>query len=179
MTLRLAISLSAIAALSACASVDATSGAPGRSTIATASLIGADGSSKGQATLAAAGNAVALRLEATGLPAGTLGTHLHMVGKCEPTGFTSAGGHLNPDAKQHGTMNPLGSHLGDLPNMTVGADGKGALTATLHGSRAKVEADLFDADGTAIVVHAGPDDYQTDPAGNSGARIACGVFTRT
>jgi len=174
---KLAISLSTVMVLSACASVDAAP--PASRAIATASLIGADGAPKGRATLVEAGDAVELRLDATGLPAGTLGTHLHMVGKCEPTGFTSAGGHLNPDARQHGKDNPMGSHLGDLPNMTVGADGKGALTAVLPGSRAKVEADLFDADGTAIVVHAGPDDYKTDPAGNSGARIACGVFTRT
>ncbi len=94
------------------------------------------------------------------------------------SGNASAGGHLNPHGKQHGMENPQGSHLGDLPNLSIGADGKGSFSVPLNGSPAEIEALLFDADGTALVVHAKPDDYRTDPSGNSGPRIACGVLTR-
>jgi Cu-Zn family superoxide dismutase len=79
--------------------------------------------------------------------------------------------------KQHGTENPAGAHLGDLPNLVVGAAGTGTVSATLRGTRADVLKDIFDADGTAVVVHATADDYRTDPSGNSGGRIACGVLT--
>ena len=89
-----------------------------------------------------------------------------------------SGGHLNPAARQHGVHNPAGSHFGDLPNLVISGSGTGALTVDLPGTRAEVEAALFDGDGTAIVVHGGPDDYKTDPSGNSGPRIACGVLTR-
>ena len=118
-------------------------------------------------------------LNVTGMPAGEHGAHLHTVGRCDAPDFTTAGGHLNPLGKKHGTHNPQGSHLGDLPNLVVAADGTGSLTIPLAGTAAELEASLFDGDGTAIVVHAGPDDYMTDPAGNSGGRIACGVFRPT
>jgi Cu-Zn family superoxide dismutase len=101
-----------------------------------------------------------------------------MVGSCEGPAFTSAGGHLNPGARQHGTLNPAGSHTGDLPNLTVTSNGTGTLSAELSGTKAELEAALFDADGTALVIHAAADDYKTDPTGNSGARIACGVLKR-
>jgi len=104
--------------------------------------------------------------------------HLHTVGQCDAPGFTTAGGHLNPHGKQHGSQNPAGSHLGDLPNITINNNGAGAASAQLSGSSSELEALLFDADGTALVVHAAADDYKTDPTGNSGARIACGVLTR-
>ena len=114
-----------------------------------------------------------------GLSPGVHGVHLHMTGACDAPEFTSAGGHLNPGGHQHGSDNPAGAHLGDLPNVTVGNAGTGTVTATLPGSREAVLAQLFDADGTAIVVHANADDYRTDPSGNSGGRIACGVLTRS
>jgi Cu-Zn family superoxide dismutase len=123
------------------------------------------------------GNAteVSVALALTGFTPGVHGMHLHMVGKCDGTDFTSAGAHLNPAGHQHGTDNPQGSHLGDLPNVTIDSSGSGILTATVLGSREDVLAALFDGDGSAIVIHAGPDDYKTDPSGNSGGRQACGV----
>jgi Cu-Zn family superoxide dismutase len=144
---------------------------------ATAHLIGADGAPHGEVALFAGKDGLTLDVEATGLPAGTHGIHVHAVGKCDAPAFTSAGPHLNPAGKMHGTMNPMGSHLGDLPNLVVGSDGTGSLSATLPGSANLLGSELFDADGAAIVIHGGPDDYRTDPSGNSGARIACGVLT--
>jgi Cu-Zn family superoxide dismutase len=111
-----------------------------------------------------------------GLSPGAHGIHLHAVGKCEPPGFTSAGGHLNPFAKEHGMENPAGSHLGDLPNLDVSADGTATMSFPLGLSPRALQTQMFDGDGTAIVIHAGPDDYRTDPSGNSGGRVACGVF---
>ena len=92
---------------------------------------------------------------------------------------TTPTAHLNPGARQHGAHNPAGSHLGDLPNLTVGVNGTGSATATLPGTRAELEAALLDTDGTAIIIHASADDYKTDPTGNSGPRVVCGVLTRS
>ena len=114
-----------------------------------------------------------------GLSPGAHGVHLHTTGSCTAPDFASAGAHLNPGGHQHGTSNPAGPHLGDLPNITVGSAGTGTVSATLSGTREDVLARLFDADGTAVVVHANADDYRTDPSGNSGGRIACGVLTRS
>ena len=115
-----------------------------------------------------------LALSVARMPPGVHGVHLHAVGRCDTPDFTTAGPHLNPTSKQHGTRNPQGPHLGDLPNMSVGANGEGQLTAVVRAHLTPNTA-LTDADGTAIVVHASADDYVTDPSGNSGARIACGV----
>jgi Cu-Zn family superoxide dismutase len=110
-----------------------------------------------------------------GLPPGTHGIHLHAVGRCEAP-FTSAGGHWNPTGRQHGFENPMGPHAGDMRNLVVGADSTAAVNVTAaNGTLREGATPLLDADGAAVVVHAGPDDYRTDPAGNSGARIACGV----
>lgn len=146
--------------------------------LATAKLADGGGRSVGTARIEQSGAAVRLVADVSGLPAGDHGMHLHTTGKCEAPAFASAGGHLNPGSHQHGSMNPAGAHLGDLPNVTVGADGKGTLTFTIAGNAAEILASLFDADGTAVVVHASADDYKTDPSGNSGGRIACGVFDR-
>lgn len=168
---------SALAAmtLSACT----TTGDVPTAKLATATLKQGNGLPAGTAVLAAAGDKVTLTVAVAGLSAGDRGMHLHLVGRCDGPDFTSAGGHLNPGGRQHGAHNPAGSHLGDLPNLTVGANGAGSATATLPGTRAELEAALFDADGTAIVVHAAADDYKTDPTGNSGPRVACGVLTRS
>jgi Cu-Zn family superoxide dismutase len=117
----------------------------------------------------------------TGLPAGTHGIHFHEVGQCDGPGFTSAGGHFNPAGKQHGLENPAGPHAGDLPNIIVPASGRVTVDlTTLHVALDVASpAFLFDADGTALVVHANPDDQRTDPSGNSGARIACGVVVKS
>jgi Cu-Zn family superoxide dismutase len=146
--------------------------------LASATLRQGNGLPAGQAVLTAAGDKLTLTLALVGLPQGSKGMHLHMVGRCDAPDFTSAGGHLNPAGRKHGIENPAGSHLGDLPNIVISANGTATASAQLSGTRAELEASLFDTDGTAIVVHAGPDDYKTDPSGNSGARIACGVLTR-
>jgi Cu-Zn family superoxide dismutase len=131
------------------------------------------------ATLTQTPGGVHIVLEATGLPPGPKGVHIHEVGTCVAPQFTSAGGHFNPDKKQHGTMNPAGPHAGDLPNITVGADGRGRLeTTTERVTLGAGTTSLFDGDGSALVVHGGPDDFRTDPTGNSGGRLLCGVVTR-
>jgi superoxide dismutase, Cu-Zn family len=143
-----------------------------------ARLANANGLPSGTAVLTVAGDRVTITVAAIGLPAGPHGLHLHTVGKCEAPGFASAGAHLNPGARQHGSANPLGAHLGDLPNLSIDGKGAGTLTIELKATRTDAEAALFDPDGTAIVIHAALDDYRTDPTGNSGVRIACGVLTR-
>lgn len=153
-----------------------TMAVPKDTVVAHATLVGSDGAPHGTATVSASADRLTLRVDATQLTAGTHGIHLHAVGKCEGPQFTTAGPHLNPYGKMHGTMNPQGSHLGDLPNLVIGADGHGSLIIPLDGSSASLEPLLFDSDGTALVVHASPDDYVTDPSGNSGGRIVCGAL---
>ena len=119
---------------------------------------------------------VRIRLHAHGLAAGVHGVHFHAIGKCEAPAFTSSGGHFNPSGMHHGLANPAGPHAGDLPNMTVDASGNADYDVTTNRvSLTPGTNGLFDADGTALVVHAAPDDNMSDPAGNAGARIACGV----
>jgi Cu-Zn family superoxide dismutase len=146
--------------------------------LAQATLRQASGQPAGTAQLLSNGAEVTLSVAVAGLTPGTHGAHLHTTGSCEAPNFESAGPHLNPSNRQHGSENPAGAHLGDLPNVTIGAAGAGTVSTTLRGTREEVLASLFDTDGTAIVVHANADDYRTDPSGNSGARIACGVLTR-
>ncbi len=118
-------------------------------------------------------DALRVRVEAEGLAPGTYAVHVHQTGRCDPPGFETAGPHWNPTGRQHGSQNPLGPHHGDLPNLSVGANGSGSFEFVVPGTSL---AQAMDHDGAAIVVHAGPDDYRTDPSGNSGARIACGVL---
>lgn len=147
---------------------------------ARAELRRAGGQVVGAATFTQVGSALRVLLEVQGLPPGAKGVHVHAVGTCEGPDFTSAGGHFNPDGRQHGALNhPRGPHAGDLPNITVGADGRGRLESTTElMSLGTGPSSVFDGDGSAIVVHAAPDDFRTDPTGNSGARIACGVIVR-
>ena len=153
-----------LAAVGACAPIGgATSGSAGRSV----ALIAGDGRTIGSVAVAADG-AMTVRVAAGGLAPGMHGMHLHQVGLCTAPGFASAGGHLNPGGKQHGRDTPRGAHLGDLPNIEVGVSGGTARIAP-------VGAELADADGTALVIHAKPDDYRTDPSGASGDRVACAV----
>jgi superoxide dismutase, Cu-Zn family len=114
-------------------------------------------------------------VQAEGLPPGAHGIHVHAVGRCEAPEFTTAGPHWNPTDRKHGRDNPDGAHHGDLPNIQIGADGRGSLNFVIPSASF---AQLFDSDGAALVVHATADDYRTDPSGNSGGRIACGVITR-
>lgn len=167
--------LAATATLTACAPMDG-----GRNYLAArGALLNAQGTDVGVATIdRLPDGSMTLTLATTGLAAGTYGAHVHMVGSCEAPRFTSAGGHWNPTARQHGRLNPQGSHHGDLPNLVVAPDGRGRLSAALPGMF-DGEGGLMDADGAAVVIHARPDDERTDPSGNSGDRIACAVLTRT
>jgi len=164
-----------VAALAGCQTVDEVP----NERLGQATLRLASGLPGGTAQLLVSGAQVNVSIAVVGLAPGVHGVHLHMTGSCEAPEFTSAGGHLNPGGHQHGASNPAGAHLGDLPNVTVGNLGTGTVSAMLPGTRDEVLAQLFDGDGTAVVVHAGADDYRTDPSGNSGGRIACGVLTRT
>jgi Cu-Zn family superoxide dismutase len=145
--------------------------------LGTADLATADGTAAGTARLSATGDEVTIHVELAGLPAGTHAVHLHTTGACDAPKFESAGGHLNPEGKQHGTANPEGSHLGDLGNVEIAADGSGSIETAIRANRADALAAIFDTDGTAVMVHAGADDNMTDPSGNAGDRIACGVLT--
>lgn len=148
---------------------------------ATATLLDASGREVGVVHITdATGAAVGITGAVRGLVPGEHGIHFHAVGSCVGAGdFASAGGHFNPSARKHGLESPDGPHAGDLPNLSVGTNGTGTYRAT--SGRVTLGADagsLFDADGSAVVVHAALDDQRSDPAGNSGARIACGVLTR-
>lgn len=144
--------------------------------LATANIVTSAGQPAGTATILAEGERLSLALSLARLPAGEHGLHLHAAGLCDGPGFTSAAAHLNPLGRQHGLHNPAGPHLGDLPNVMVDADGSASVTIPLPFSREELATAIFDGDGTAILIHASPDDYRTDPSGNSGARIACGAF---
>ena len=158
----------------------ATMAAGGTGKMATVELKSADGKTVGTAHLMSAKDGVSVNVSVKGLAAGTHGIHLHTVGSCQAPDFASAGAHWNPGHKMHGTDNPQGSHMGDLPNLVVKADGTGELTATVKGAHLDATAmGLLDSDGSALVIHAAPDDYKTDPSGNSGGRIACGVVTES
>ena len=110
---------------------------------------------------------------------GEHGIHIHGIPKCEGPAFTSAGPHFNPEGKQHGLQNPAGPHAGDIPNFKV--DAKGRSTATVIAANATLGTDnhsVFSGDGTALVIHAKADDLKSDPAGNAGDRIACGLIKK-
>jgi len=149
---------------------------PSQAQTAKAALQTAEGKDAGSVTLTQTPSGVLLSLTVKGLPAGEHAFHVHAVGKCEPP-FTSAGGHFNPGNKKHGMMAPDGAHAGDMPNLHIPASGE--LSVEVLNSAVTLEKDkpnsVFDADGSAVVIHAGKDDYKTDPTGDAGGRIACGV----
>lgn len=157
----------ALALLAGCATVqnDGT-------TLATASVIGSDGAARGSASLMSQGAERAMMVQLSGLTPGEHGLHIHSVGRCDAPDFQSAGPHWSPAGAQHGSLNPAGPHAGDLGNVRVGADGR--VTATVPLPRG--DGGLFDADGAAVMVHSGRDDLRTDPGGDSGDRVACGVL---
>jgi Cu-Zn family superoxide dismutase len=149
----------------------------GAATIAETALFDGRGIRVAKAAASQQGDGIKIRLEASGLPAGVYGAHLHAVGRCDVPDFSSAGPHWNPGGRMHGRNNPQGMHLGDLPNLMIGPDGRGTLEISVAGASLSGRAPaLLDQDGAAIVIHERPDDYSTDPSGNSGARIACGIF---
>lgn len=148
-------------------------------TTGSAELRNARGQVVGTAILAQVSDGVRILMTVSGLPRGEKAVHIHEVGRCDPPAFTSAGEHFNPGRTAHGLLNPGGPHAGDLPNVQIEADGTGrletfndriTLMATWHS--------LFDEDGSSLVIHGAPDDHRTDPTGNSGPRVACGVVVR-
>lgn len=144
---------------------------------AKASLKDASGKDVGTVNLIQTPHGVLLKLSLKGIPAGEHAFHVHAVGKCEPP-FTSAGGHFNPGGKKHGMAAGDGPHAGDMPNLYVPASGE-LVVEIANPAISLVRGQpnsVFDADGSAIIVHAGVDDYKTDPTGNAGDRIACGVI---
>jgi Cu-Zn family superoxide dismutase len=142
---------------------------------AVASLAAADGGQRGSAQIAEVEGGLRVSVQVKGLAPGAHGIHVHAVGRCDAPDFSTAGPHWNPTDRKHGRDNPDGAHHGDLPNIDLAADGNGSLAFTIPSATL---TQLFDADGAALVVHANADDYRTDPSGNSGGRIACGIITR-
>ncbi len=148
---------------------------------ASASFIDRDGNDVGTATLVEGPNGVVIDLDLHDMPAGRRAIHIHSVGTCEDPdeGFVASGGHLNPEGKQHGLMNPDGPDNGDLPNIIVLDDGSVQVElftnlASIHGAGDR--AAMLDDDGAAFVIHQNRDDHMTQPIGGAGPRIACGVI---
>ena len=152
---------------------------PAKPAAVTVKLADAKGASVGTATLSADPKGVKITLAVSGLAPGDHAIHVHQTAKCDGPDFKSAGGHFNPDKKQHGMDNAMGPHAGDMPNFTVDAKGKSSASVVAPG----VTLDdgphsVFTGGGTALVIHAKADDMKTDPAGNAGDRIACGTITK-
>ena len=145
------------------------------------SLKDAKGDSVGSALIKPSGRGVEVKLEVKGLSAGEHALHFHQKAVCEAPDFKSAGAHFNPDQKQHGFVNPNGHHNGDMANFTVKADGTAKVTVknadVVLGTGSEANS-LFANGGTSLVIHAKADDMKTDPAGNAGDRIACGVISK-
>lgn len=140
---------------------------------ASAAMVDAEGNEVGTVELTEMENGTLVRATFENLPEGSHAFHIHTTGQCEAP-FTSAGGHYNPAFAKHGFGSQAGPHAGDMPNFHVPASG--ALTVEVFNSNLEVDDTLLDQDGAAVVIHAGPDDYESDPAGNAGDRIACGVL---
>ena len=147
----------------------------------TVQLKDAKGTSVGTAVISEVkgGDGVTIKLNLMNLPPGDHALHIHQNPKCEAPGFTTAGGHFNPEKKQHGLDNPAGHHAGDMQNFTVDAKGKAKKTVTdTSVNMGDGDHSIFSNGGTALMIHAKPDDMKTDPTGNAGDRIACGTITK-
>jgi Cu-Zn family superoxide dismutase len=152
-------------------------GQPASAQTANAALKNAEGKDVGSATLTQTPFGVLIRLSIKGLPAGEKAFHVHGVGKCEPP-FTSAGGHFNPGGKKHGVLASEGHHAGDMPNLHIPASGEltiEVLNTAITLDKGKPNS-VFHSGGTALIIHAGKDDYRSDPTGEAGGRIACGLI---
>jgi Cu-Zn family superoxide dismutase len=147
---------------------------------ATASIRNAEGRAVGEARLRQTTKGVLVHVALTDAPRGIHALHLHTVGRCDAPSFDSAGEHFNPTGAGHGFDAATGAHAGDLPNLHVPPDGDLEVEVlAAHATLAGGPASLLDADGSALVLHASPDDYASDPAGNAGPRVACGVLAAT
>lgn len=149
---------------------------------ASATLTTVNGSAAGTVQLRqAAGGTVTVDVNAIGLTAGAHGIHFHEVGQCDgASAFATAGGHFNPLNREHGLERPAGPHAGDAPNLVASSNGTASLTFTTDRiTLTSGSISLFDANGTSVVIHAGPDDQLSQPSGNSGGRVACGVIQLT
>lgn len=177
MRLRSPLLLASVALVTAgCGLLNRGGGDPPSSGTATATLRDRSGRTVGTATLTNTVQGVLVSASLTGLGAGTRAMHAHATGLCTPD-FEAAGGHFNPDNRQHGFRNAQGAHAGDLPNLHIGSGGTLTVDLLLPGVTLTGARALLDGDGAALVVHANGDDYQTEPSGNSGDRIACGVIS--
>ncbi len=147
--------------------------------IANASLFDTSGTRVGLATFSEVDGTGQMGISVSGLSPGQHGMHIHENGACTPPAFESAGGHFNPPSKQHGLLNPEGPHAGDMPNLLVEADGSADTTFTVSATLlAQGSGSMIGAQKRAFVIHADPDDQKTDPSGNSGSRVVCGVIER-
>ena len=145
----------------------------GAATQAYAKLVNANGEPVGMAVLHRTSHGTLLHVKLHDLPEGAHAFHVHSIGKCEAP-FKSAGGHFNPKGNKHGIHSADGMHAGDMPNIHVPASG--SLEIEILNTGLLQDTSLFDKDGASIVIHEGPDDYRSDPAGAAGPRIACGII---
>ena len=169
-----------VGALAACGGqARGPEGRPLEEPTARAGLVDSTGARVGLATFSDSGGRGRLAVSVTGLEPGEHGMHIHETGSCTPPGFESAGGHFNPAAKQHGLLNPEGPHAGDLPNLLVEEDGSADTTLSVDRNfMAEGPTSILGTEQRAFVIHADSDDQKTDPSGNSGARVVCGVIER-
>src|SRR5712664_3699206 len=156
-----------------------SSAAKSRAAKTVVQLKDAKGQSVGSAVIKPAATGVAIKLKVKGLPAGEHAIHVHQNAKCDAPDFKSAGPHFNPDGKKHGLENPEGHHAGDMNNFIVNAKSHAKLRVMNKDVTLGDDShSLFSNGGTALVIHAKADDLKTDPAGNAGDRIACGVIKK-